>query len=150
MIQWRRAGSIAATPGRLSEGSTRVHRNPLVRLVVVLMALAAAVLAGAVPASATTARTTTAIGNIVLSAGGVNLDAYCRSRGAFYAVQYSGSPTGWSCQYQEGLRQTLSIGQACQYQLAPLAAAGLLIGEDSGTDPAKRRCLVVGSAGGRP
>ena len=123
-----------------------MHRNPLVRLAVVLMAFAAAVLAGAAPASATTDRPTTAVDNIVLSSGGVNLDAYCRSLGAVYAVRYSASPSGWSCQYQEGLRQSLSIGQACQYQLAPLIAAGLRVGEDSGSDPTQRRCLVVGSA----
>ncbi|AGL15904.1 hypothetical protein L083_2394 [Actinoplanes sp. N902-109] len=99
-----------------------------------LLTLAAATLIGATPARA----------GVILSAGGVNLDAYCRSLGAGYAVRDSTSVSGWSCQYQ-GSRQPLSIGQACQYQLAPLLAAGLTVGEDSGTDPAQRRCLVVGS-----
>jgi hypothetical protein len=112
-----------------------------------MLALLATTVLAASPARAATpaaAPADTALAGIALNAGGVNLDAYCRSLGAVFARQDSSAPSGWSCQFQ-GYAQRLSIGLACQYQFAPLVAAGLPVGEDNGTNPAARRCLAIGS-----
>jgi hypothetical protein len=116
----------------------------LIRAVLVTATFALLSIGIATPSSASTrgvagAGDVTAQAAIVADVGGLNLNAYCRSRGVAPAFRTNASQTGWVCADNQPINMTL----ACEFQFAPAVNRGLVVGAFNNNNLDRWGCQVA-------